>query len=200
LLDARRTLGDMALTEAATLKPTRTVRPPKGCEQHLTRKQAAAVLGFASEFKVRQLEKEGRLRSIRGSMGTAFYAKADLLALRAQLTTSPVVLGAAREWSDSELLELLVHPLGTRTMRTALDLVLETGISIARAETVIAFYSRHEPPPTPKESVPTPDLSDGQKHERRNPHRLSRDELILSLRHPDPGVRERAFQALRRGH
>jgi hypothetical protein len=190
---------------APTLKPSRTIAPPKGCEQHLTRKQAAAVLGFASEFKVRQLEKEGRLRSIRGAMGTAFYAKAELLALRAKLAASPAPMGAAREWSDAELLELLGHPLTTGTMRSALHLVLETGISIARAEGVVAFYTRHGKTPAPMESAPTTAptpttaLADGKNQERRNPRRLSRDELIHSLRHPDPAVREQAFQALRTG-
>jgi hypothetical protein len=190
--------GDMAFAATTTLKPTRTIRPPKGCEHHLTRKQAAAVLGFASEFKVRQLEKEGRLQSIRGAMGTAFYAQADLLALRSQLTARPELFGVAREWSDAELLALLIHPLAEGKQRSALDLVLETGIPIARAEAVVAFHARHGAAPSPVATKPTP--ANGKTPERRNPTRLSRDELIRSLRHPDPGVREQAFQALRDGH
>lgn len=191
----------MALADSMTSKPARTVRPPKGCEQHLTRKQAAAVLGFASEFKIRQLEKEGRLRSIRGRMGTAFYAKADLLALRAQLDSTPLPTGVAREWSDAELLALLIHPDATRRMRTALDLVLETGISITRAETVVAFHAKHAPlPADPVEHPAAPAVAEASASERRKPERLTRDQLIHSLRHPDPVVREQAFQALKHAH
>ena len=199
----------MPLDASPLPRPARTIRPPKGYEDHLTRKQAAAVLGFASEFKVRQLEKEGRLRSVRGNMGTAFYAKADLLTLRAQLSASSAPAGASREWSDAELLELLLLPLAGGTRRTALDLVLQTGISISRAEGIVAFHAQYaaSPPPSPSTATPNPiPAADGpatpakgaDPAERRNPSRLTRDELIQSLRHPDPGVREQAFQALRR--
>jgi hypothetical protein len=190
----------MPSTNAIAPRAPRTVRAPKGCEDHLTRKQAATLLGFASEFKVRQLEKEGRLRSVRGNMGTAFYAKADVLALRAQLAAGPTPEGAPREWTDAELLELLIHPHAGRA-RTALDLVLQTGIPISRAESVVAFHSRYAAPePSPAAVVdPAAAAPEGDPNERRNPQRLSRDALILALRHPDPAVREQAFQALRRG-
>jgi len=42
----------------------------------------AVALGFASEFNVRRLEKEGRLRPVRGVMGSAWYPRAQVLAVR----------------------------------------------------------------------------------------------------------------------
>lgn len=56
-------------------------RPPAGYEDHLTRRQAARLMGLASEYKLREAEREGRIRAVRGAMGTAFYARADVEAL-----------------------------------------------------------------------------------------------------------------------
>jgi len=118
-------------------KPPRT---PAGCDDHLTRQQAAQLLGFPSEFKIRQLEREGRLHSVRGPMRTAFYARADLLALKAELVRqTPEEAGGG--WTDAELLLLLAQPNREGRMRTALDLVLETRISIDHAERVCSFWS-----------------------------------------------------------
>ena len=109
------------------------VRRPAGCESHLTRRQAAALLGFASEFKVREFERQGFLRSVRGPMHTAFYARPDVLALKARLAQAAAL--PQTEWSDADLIALLEHP-GPAGQRTALDLVTEARISIERAERI----------------------------------------------------------------
>jgi hypothetical protein len=124
-----------------TLSPyRRPPRTPPGCEDHLTRQQAAALLGFSSEYKIRQLERDGRLRSVRGPMRTAFYPRADVLALKAELSRAPGH-DPTGDWTDAELLLLLGRPNREGKTRTALDLVLETRISIERAERVSAFWA-----------------------------------------------------------
>jgi hypothetical protein len=123
---------------SARRKPPRT---PPGCEGHLTRQQAAELLGFSSEFKIRQLEREGRLRSVRGPMRTAFYARVEVLAVKAELEQASPGRCAEDDWTDAELLVLLRHPNREGRARTALDLVLETHISIDRAEKVCAFWT-----------------------------------------------------------
>ncbi len=129
------------------------LRRPAGCEGHLTRRQAAAVLGFASEFKVREFERQGLLRSVRGPMRTAFYPRPDVLALKARLAQSERV--SPDEWTDADLIALLEHPTEAGQARTALDLVTETRISIERAERVHAFWAKGagvsapHPPSTP---------------------------------------------------
>ena len=71
------------------MRSRQPIRPPSGYEGFLSRRQAAAALGFASEFKVRRLEKEGRLRPVRGVMGSAWYPRAQVLALREALAAPP---------------------------------------------------------------------------------------------------------------
>src|SRR3954471_7248678 len=101
------------------------MQPPSGFEDHLSRRQAARLLGLASEFKVRQLEREGRLHPVRGTMGSAWYPRSEVLALR-----EPEVAAPGR-WSDGQLLALLRQELDGRP-RTVADLVVEAGVSIAR--------------------------------------------------------------------
>src|SRR6478609_10094931 len=94
--------------------PTRTreaIRPPSGYEGFLSRRQVAAALGFASEFKVRRFEREGRLRPVRGVMGSAWYPRAQVQALREELTAPPPVVGPSgtapvspARWSDAQLI------------------------------------------------------------------------------------------------
>ena len=116
------------------------LRRPAGCEGHLTRRQAAAVLGFASEFKVREFERQGLLHSVRGPMRTAFYSRPDVLALKARLAQSERT--SPDEWTDADLIALLEYPTEVGRARTALDLVRETRISIERAERVHAFWAK----------------------------------------------------------
>ncbi|HEX7596794.1 MAG TPA: hypothetical protein VF518_01195 [Polyangia bacterium] len=208
----------------------KTVKPPSGCEGHLTRREVAIRLGLPSEFKVRQFEREGRLHAVRGRMGTAFYPEAEVLALRAELGVSPLPEPGC--WTDADLLTLLQQPTSAGRPRTAVDLVTEAKISIARAERVYRFWSeatsdlaralpradRHpsvEPnstaqpapsanpqpkaiPPSPPPPTATPAQS-GSKSERRSSDRMARDQLVRSLRDPDPCVRDRAFARLKEG-
>jgi len=175
---------------------------PAGASGYLTRKQAAALLGFASEFKIRQLERDGAIHSVRGPMQTAFYARAEILALRARLALVDPNRARKDEWSDSDLLALLCHPGQTGRPRTVLDLVLETQISIERAERVFAFWQQWSSQ-VPALSQPDgrravePRDEHGQDNERRGVERIARDALIQELRDPDPKIRERAFIRLR---
>src|SRR5215468_2623238 len=82
-------VSSVSTPPAATRQP---IRPPSGYEGFLSRRQVAGVLGFASEFKVRRLEKEGRLRPVRGVMGSAWYPRARVLALKEELAGAPPVL------------------------------------------------------------------------------------------------------------
>jgi hypothetical protein len=143
----------------AHLQPAtrRQLRRPAGCEGHLTRRQAAAVLGFASEFKVREFERQGLLRSVRGPMRTAFYPRPDVLALKARLAQSECA--SPDEWTDADLIALLEHPTETGRARTALDLVTEARISIERAERAHAFWAKGAttaPAPHPLSSAQRP--------------------------------------------
>jgi len=176
-----------------------------GCEGYFTRQQAAQALGFASEFKIREFERKGRLRSVRGPMRTAFYPRAEVLALKAQLALSEPGRGSPDAWSDAELLALLGHPKRSGDARTALDLVLETQISIERAERVHDFWKRREPTwQSTAQATNAPSVADSPapsepsaSQERRGAERISRDTLIRNLRDPDPRIREQAFAQLK---
>jgi hypothetical protein len=120
----------------------KTVRPPVGCEGHLTRRQAAIQLGLRSEFKIRQFERDGVLHAVRGRMGTAFYPEAEVLALRAELGGVP--RSVPGRWTDADLIALLRQPTTSGRLRTAVDLVTEAKINIARAERVYRFWSKRD--------------------------------------------------------
>ena len=221
LLAAGRGIASMAMGYAISVG-RKTVKPPLGYEGHLTRREAAMVLGLPSEFKIRQLEREGRLHAIRGQMGTAFYPEDEVLALKAELGAR--VRPQPGCWTDADLLALLQRPTSTGRPRTAVDLVTEAKISIARAERVVRFWCNGQanspvartvpevavaavaptaPRPTvqealPREPSPAAKVS-GRRlaSERRSSDRLTRDQLVRSLRDPDPRVRDRAFAQLK---
>jgi hypothetical protein len=189
--------------------PRKHLQSPAGCEGHLTRKQAAHALGFASEFKIREFERKGLLRSVRGPMRAAFYPRPEVLALKAQLALGEPGRAPPDAWTDAELLALLGHPKRSGDARTVLDLVLETQISIERAERIHDFWKRCESGPrsaatgfaqasadSSTTSARTPS-SPPAAPERRGEQRLSRDSLIRNLRDPDPRVREQAFARLK---
>ena len=165
----------------------RAIKPPSGFEDHLSRREAAARLGFASEFKVRQLEKAGRLRPIRGAMGSAWYPRAQIEALRG--TTAAAVSaptggtpGPRLRWPDDALIALL-----REKPRTVVDLVVDAGIPISRAERVYRFWQAHEAPAAVAAEPP----------ERRSGDRLEHDALVRQLRDADPQVRAAAFEKLK---
>jgi len=193
----------------ATPRPGKLLQPPIGCEGYLTRKQAAHALGFASEFKIRELERKGMLHSVRGPMRAAFYPRPEVLALKAQLALSKPDRLPADAWTDAELLALLSHPKRSGEVRTVLDLVLETQISIERAQNVVEFWQRCKPAlrsvataATQAATAPSVAAAPSSSRpkagqERRDPHRLTRDTLIHNLRDPDPRVRDQAFARLK---
>jgi hypothetical protein len=163
----------------------RNIRPPSGFEDHLCRRDAAALLGFASEFKVRQLEKEGRLHPIRGAMGSAWYPRREVEALRPAAAQSPSPAAPRLRWPDDALIALL-----REKPRTVVDLVVDAGISISRAERVFRFWRTHEAPRTTAESAADP-------AERRSGERIEHDALVRQLRDGDPKVRAAAFEKLK---
>src|SRR5436190_1345516 len=156
-------------TSMPSTRARQPIRPPSGYEGFLSRRQAATALGFASEFNVRRLEKEGRLRPVRGVMGSAWYPRAQVAALREELTVLPTLdasgPGADRpdrsalpaRWSDAQLIAHLrgraraLDGGAASRARTAVDLVADTGISIARAERVYRFWLRHDAHPAANE-------------------------------------------------
>jgi hypothetical protein len=158
----------------------RNIRPPSGLQNHVSRREAAALLGFSSEFKIRQLEKQGRVQAIRGAMNQAWYSRAEILGLRRDSGTSarPVAGGspgkpAAQRWSDSALIAYLrgdpawpgpphgrvlppqqIPRFGQEPLApgaaprpvgpTVVDLVADTGVSIARAQRIYRFWLAHD--------------------------------------------------------
>jgi hypothetical protein len=192
------------------LRSRRSIRPPSGYEGFLSRRQAAAALGFASEFNVRRLEKEGRLRAVRGAMGSAWYPRAQIVALRDELTAPPNLVAdapaAPARWSDAQLIAHLrgraraLDGGAASRPRTAVDLVADAGVSIARAERVYRFWLRHDAHPTAEEArvgAPAGAARAAAPPERRSDARIERDALLAQMRDADPAVRAAAFEKLR---
>ncbi len=186
----------------------RPIRPPEGYEGYLSRREAATRLGLASEFKIRQFEREGHLHAVRGRMGTAFYPEAEVLNLRATLARAAGPNSHGR-WSDADLIALLQQRKADGRRRGAVDLVTEAQVSIARAERVYRFWLNQGATAVPTAPTP-PTTPDGPAvaverrkpaiagpRERRSPARLSREALLRQMRHPDPRVRAAAFAKLK---
>ena len=171
------------------------IRPPSGFDDYLCRRDAAALLGFASEFKVRQLEKEGRLRPIRGAMGSAWYPRGQIEALRGKVARPLSPTAPRVRWPDDALIALL-----REKPRTVVDLVVDAGISISRAERVYRFWLTHEGPGQASSTRPSAAASETQTKEpdeRRSGERLEHDALVRQLRDADPKVRVAAFEKLK---
>ena len=188
----------------------RPIKPPSGYDALLSRREAAAALGFASEFKVRCLEKEGRLRPVRGAMGSAWYPRAQVLALREALAAPPAASAVAdappalARWTDAQLIAHLrararaVDGGAGSRPRTPVDLVADTGISIARAQRVYRFWLAHDAHPVATEArAGGPARARAAPTERRSEARVERDALLQQMRAADPSVRAAAFEKLR---
>jgi hypothetical protein len=168
----------------------RNIRPPSGFEDHLCRRDAATLLGFASEFKIRQLEKEGLLHPIRGAMGSAWYPRQEVEALRPATTRAPSPApstGPRERWPDDALIALL-----RERPRTVVDLVVDARIPISRAERVYRFWRAHEEAGAAARG-PAP----SEPPERRSGERMEHDALVRQLRDADPKVRAAAFDKLK---
>jgi hypothetical protein len=174
----------------------------------------AAALGFASEFKVRRLEKEGRLRPVRGVMGSAWYPRAQVLAVREELAALPALATPgpgepprlASRWSDAQLIAHLrgrargLDGGAASRSRTPVDLVADTGITIARAERVYRFWLAHDAHPSADDARGGPIATRSRAApppERRSESRMERDTLLQQMRSADPTVRTAAFEKLR---
>jgi hypothetical protein len=147
----------------------------------------AGALGFASEFKVRQLEKEGRLHPIRGAMGSAWYPRTQVELLRRSLPHPAVAVASRTRWTDAALIALL-----RERPRTVVDLVVDAGIPISRAERVYRWWRSHEPA-----ANGAPATRVDEPSERRSGDRLEHDALVRQLRDADPKVRAAAFEQLK---
>jgi len=112
-----------------------------GCEGHLTRRQAAIQLGLRSEFKIRQFERDGVLHAVRGRMGTASTRNGGA---GAKGRVGGCASFRAGTWTDADLIALLRQPTTSGRLRTAVDLVTEAKINIARAERVYRFWSKRD--------------------------------------------------------
>jgi hypothetical protein len=196
-------------------QPTRrSIKPPSGYDDLLSRRQAAAVLGFASEFKVRELQKQGRLRAVRGVMGSAWYPRVQVLALRDALAAPPASVADASpaqaappgRWSDAQLVAHLrgrarsADGSGATRPRTPVDLVAETGVSIARAERVYRFWLAHDVHPVADEArqrLGRAPAAAAPPAERRSDSRVEHDALLRQMRDADPAIRSAAFAKLR---
>ena len=186
--------------------PIKSIRAPSGYEGYVSRKAAAAILGFASEFKVRQLERLGRLRPVRGVMGSAWYPRAAVEALREVGLGEPAARPARGSLSDAALIaHLRGEPAGKP--RTVVDLVADLGVPISRAERVYRFWLAHDAHPAAevaraaregkRTGAVAPSAAESAS-ERRSDERLERDTLLKKMRDPDPRVRAEAFEKLKR--
>jgi|GEM_PF-1335254 len=144
----------------------RRLSPPPGLEDPVSRAQAAELLGFPSVFRVRELEREGRLTVTRGVMGSAWYPRRQILLLREQegrpaLAGAPAVAqpgSPTGRRTDAELIAYLRR--GTRQGHlgadsgapTLVDLVADTGVSIARAQKVYRFWLAHDVHPAAQQA------------------------------------------------
>ena len=124
-------------------------------------------------------------------MGSAWYPRREVEALRGA-TVAPSVSTAPRErWPDDALIALL-----RERPRTVVDLVVDAGISISRAERVYRFWHSHEAPRLVESNSP-PNAPAAEPSERRSGDRIEHDALVRQLRDADPKVRAAAFEKLK---
>jgi len=185
------------------------------------------LLGYPSSFRVRQLEKQGRLPAVRGRLGSAWYARSDILALRVSPMAAVAVptrdapgpappVARGRRRTDPELITYLrdfaARSPATARAPTVADLVADMGVSIARAQKVFRFWLTHDghpaagrarsrrgaaPPSEGGALAEAPPPALAAPAERRSAARLGRAGLIRQLRSPDPAVRAAAFEGLK---
>jgi hypothetical protein len=125
-------------------------------------------------------------------MGSAWYPRAQVEALRGKIARPLSPTAPRIPWPDDALIALL-----REKPRTVVDLVVDAGISISRAERVYRFWLAHEGPcEEPGEGRAGGGASDPL--ERRSDARIERDALVRQLRDADPRVRAAAFEKLKR--
>jgi hypothetical protein len=172
----------------------RRLTPPPGLVDPVSRAQAAELLGYPSVFRIRELERQGRLTATRGVMGSAWYPRREILMLRRQEDAPPTPPGQrraepGRRRTDAELIADLRgadrggHPAGVAGgPPTVADLVADTGVSIARAQKVYRFWLAHDAHPMAEQArtgrrLPAGPLSDpvvpGASREAARPQRAN---------------------------
>ena len=114
---------------------------------------------------------------------------------------------AGGRWSDAQLIAHLrsraraIDGSAASRARTPVDLVADTGISIARAERVYRFWLAHDAHPIATEARGGAAVAAAKRSvapaERRSDARMERDALLQQMRDADPGVRATAFEKLR---
>jgi hypothetical protein len=119
-------------------------------------------------------------------MGSAWYPRAQVEALRRSLPRPAPVTARRVRWPDDALIALL-----RERPRTVVDLVVDAGIPISRAERVYKWWRTHEAPSAT--AAPPAEATS----ERRTPDRLEHDALVRQLRDADPKVRAAAFEQLK---
>jgi len=211
--------GQMSVERPVMTRRRRRLVPPSHLPDHVCRAEAAELLGYPSIFRVRALEREGRLTAARGPMGSAWYPRRQVLALRERETTGgrsdggAPALAPGRRRTDAELIAYLRGAGGSDhagRAPTVADLVADTGVSIARAQKVYRFWLKHDLHPRaqqarggrpgPEPSSPPADAAataPAPPVERRSAARLERAALIRQLRAADPAARAAAFAALK---
>jgi len=118
-------------------------------------------------------------------MGSAWYPRPQVEGLRRALPRPAPAAARRVRWPDDALIALL-----REKPRTVVDLVVDAGIPISRAERVYHWWRTHEAaPPAP---APVEDPA-----ERRSGDRLEHDALVRQLRDADPKVRAEAFEKLK---
>ena len=120
-------------------------------------------------------------------MGSAWYPRAQVEAVRRALPRPAPATARRVRWPDDALIALL-----RERPRTVVDLVVDAGIPISRAERVYKWWQTHEAPKTA-----APPAADGAASERSTPDRLEHDALVRQLRDADPKVRAAAFEQLK---
>ena len=163
------------------------IKPPSGLTDHVSRREAAALLGYDSEFKVRQLEKEGRLRAVRGVMRSAWYPRKQVLALcevPSAPPTAPAPAGATpRCWPTCAS----AHARSSTWSSTPAS-------RSPAPSGIYRFWLAHDTHAT----AAVTRGADAAPPERRAQARVTRDGLLAQLRDPAPGVRAAAFAALKK--
>ncbi len=125
-------------------------------------------------------------------MGSAWYPRGQVDALRGKLARPLSPTAPRVRWPDDALIALL-----REKPRTVVDLVVDAGISISRAERVYRFWLAHEGPRVVGARNVGEGSADADPRERRSGERIEHDALVRQLRDADPKVRAAAFEKLK---
>jgi hypothetical protein len=134
-------------------------------------------------------------------MGSAWYPRREVEALRPTAARPPGLprRSAFAGWDPSPTAERVRWPddalitLLREKPRTVVDLVVDAGIPISRAERVYRFWRQHERMRTATSSV----VGASEPPERRSGERIEHDALVRQLRDADPKIRAAAFEKLK---